>query len=1127
MGNQKVQKIKRKVKNAGVGVDFKRVKHKVGKKLPRAKNETNTDFTSKSINLPSQAVKEDRSGVAVNYQNLTLKELLNQTSHHNDKSRKHSLVGLSDLFGRHPEHVRLHAAQVLATLAERIVDGDPGVRSELRRLLGESVLPVLGADALRPFMPMVMAHVCGAMTHLSLDVRQDALLFLDILMDHVPRLVVDGYLAPCLAHFCDLFSASHRSRSIRAQSLAALTKLLTALSSFLRRAFPSGGAGPDGGSDAADAGPGPSSTRQAALQAAAAATGPLGSDRTRWPARSGAELLAGLDGLFRAAAAATRAGRGKKGPKLGASDGVDKNRSKKGRGSVSTSEAFMSSADAAAAANAGKSIAAAAAALAAVAAAPPAAAAAAAPSGADLAATAASGVLATGTAMAAALVAASDARASALRLVSLLMDCWAECAPGQLASAPEAEQAAAVLMVLAATNTLIEKLLLPPLPTGGGGAGASAGSAEGQLRLQLLQHLHDLVAKRVTGCFPTTSPPVKPAAVVADTLVRINLQTAELLCRFLPLLAHQPPQAQAPAQQGTEGGPLQWVPSLVGYYVGVLEDGVLLPAAAGTLAEAPAATAGLSGGASEGVLAAVAAAVQSLDAGSAQRLMGAVASFASRQTARSTARVASIRMQHGLLRAALAGRLYLEDGVVAGWLVPLPKLLWEVGGGAPEASTSALQLMMDAARFAAPGSSIAEFLVNTLQPQLAPLFAAQLPPKAAKAAIAKHKATGGAAADKGPAVAAAGGPLAEDQVMVLLPGVVSKLPEHIAAQAVDLLYHTGALGAPLLKPLAAVLSCAALPRGLALRLLDVVLSRLRDAPDPALAASWLLSLLFGPQHGLAVLGPDGADLTADWGRQRATLDAAVMGMGRLGGAGPLLQLLLPQVAALPLEELSGLGAPAPRVQRYSLVCLAGAAVADAAGAGATAAAALPKQLVARLPAVAALCGLELAAQASAEVGEEGALAGVFGGGAGSNAVAAAAAVAACGPVLQLLQEQPSLAVPLLQTLAEVVEGGVQAAGGKGGAEAGAGGTVGRLQLHLVALAALRLAQASVKLQPVRTTHVAAKAVAQREALVAAATRLTGSVKALPASVGASERAAACVVESQRLSQTMADLYASA
>lgn len=66
--------LKKKTKNPGVGVDFKRVKHKVGKKLPRARNETDTDFKSRSINLPNQAaLREDRSEAAVNYQNLTLK----------------------------------------------------------------------------------------------------------------------------------------------------------------------------------------------------------------------------------------------------------------------------------------------------------------------------------------------------------------------------------------------------------------------------------------------------------------------------------------------------------------------------------------------------------------------------------------------------------------------------------------------------------------------------------------------------------------------------------------------------------------------------------------------------------------------------------------------------------------------------------------------------------------------------------------------------------------------------------------------------------------------------------------------------------------------------------------------
>lgn len=56
-----------------MGVDFKRVKTKVGKKLPKAQNDTDTSFKAASINLPNQALTEDREGVAVNAHNLALK----------------------------------------------------------------------------------------------------------------------------------------------------------------------------------------------------------------------------------------------------------------------------------------------------------------------------------------------------------------------------------------------------------------------------------------------------------------------------------------------------------------------------------------------------------------------------------------------------------------------------------------------------------------------------------------------------------------------------------------------------------------------------------------------------------------------------------------------------------------------------------------------------------------------------------------------------------------------------------------------------------------------------------------------------------------------------------------------
>lgn len=60
-------------KNAGVGIDFKRIKHKVGKKLKKAQNDTQTDFKFRALSVATQSVAQDKSGTATNYHNLTLK----------------------------------------------------------------------------------------------------------------------------------------------------------------------------------------------------------------------------------------------------------------------------------------------------------------------------------------------------------------------------------------------------------------------------------------------------------------------------------------------------------------------------------------------------------------------------------------------------------------------------------------------------------------------------------------------------------------------------------------------------------------------------------------------------------------------------------------------------------------------------------------------------------------------------------------------------------------------------------------------------------------------------------------------------------------------------------------------
>ncbi|KAL5737093.1 hypothetical protein ACOSQ2_031881 [Xanthoceras sorbifolium] len=147
------------------GVDFKKIKRKLGRKLPPAKNATNTEIKSKAIVLPEQSVASEKAGLALSKKGLTLKELLQQTSHHNAKVRKDALLGIKDLFQRYPEELRLHRYVVIEKLRERISDNDGVVRETLFQLLKTLVFAACKEDNQGPFVSLMMAYIFNAMTH--------------------------------------------------------------------------------------------------------------------------------------------------------------------------------------------------------------------------------------------------------------------------------------------------------------------------------------------------------------------------------------------------------------------------------------------------------------------------------------------------------------------------------------------------------------------------------------------------------------------------------------------------------------------------------------------------------------------------------------------------------------------------------------------------------------------------------------------------------------------------------------------------------------------------------------------------------------------------------------------------
>ncbi|KAK6145745.1 hypothetical protein DH2020_022565 [Rehmannia glutinosa] len=163
-----------------------KIKRKIGRKLPPPKNSTNTEIKSKAIVLPEQSIVSEKAGLAVSRKGLTLKELLQQTNHHNAKVRKDALLGIKDVLVHHPVELKLHKLAVIEKLRERIGDDDKLVRETLYQLFKSVIFPGCGKDNQGPLVSLMMAYIFNAMTHLAIDVRLMAFKFFDLVVQFYP-----------------------------------------------------------------------------------------------------------------------------------------------------------------------------------------------------------------------------------------------------------------------------------------------------------------------------------------------------------------------------------------------------------------------------------------------------------------------------------------------------------------------------------------------------------------------------------------------------------------------------------------------------------------------------------------------------------------------------------------------------------------------------------------------------------------------------------------------------------------------------------------------------------------------------------------------------------------------------
>uniref|UniRef100_K3WE66 Pre-rRNA-processing protein Ipi1 N-terminal domain-containing protein n=1 Tax=Globisporangium ultimum (strain ATCC 200006 / CBS 805.95 / DAOM BR144) TaxID=431595 RepID=K3WE66_GLOUD len=191
--------------------DFKRPKHKVGRKAPQAANVTSVAISSRRINMLEQSVLQDK-GDAVTHRNLSLNDLLAQIGHYNAHIRQRALQGLRELVQIHASNILANVAVVLERFLPTFVDEEAIVR-EAAVATWKVLLPALIAGkSLTPFAKLIAVYCCSGLTHLQIGVRHDTLRAIGALLDVAPELIsVEAgleQLGRLIENFRDLIAAT-------------------------------------------------------------------------------------------------------------------------------------------------------------------------------------------------------------------------------------------------------------------------------------------------------------------------------------------------------------------------------------------------------------------------------------------------------------------------------------------------------------------------------------------------------------------------------------------------------------------------------------------------------------------------------------------------------------------------------------------------------------------------------------------------------------------------------------------------------------------------------------------------------------------------------------------------------
>ncbi|KAI0931972.1 hypothetical protein AcV5_004663 [Taiwanofungus camphoratus] len=173
--------------------DFAKAKLRLGKGKQVASNAVDTSFKARSIALPAQSIAFDKDAeTPTTKRRLTFSDLTAHLKHYNAGTRRDAILGLRELMEGHPGLIGLNLTALVNSCVRLIGDEDASVRKTLLSFFGW-LLRQVPPDDLVPHSPALLLFTTSAQTHIFPEIRIDAIRFLDVFLEYIPDIVIEGW----------------------------------------------------------------------------------------------------------------------------------------------------------------------------------------------------------------------------------------------------------------------------------------------------------------------------------------------------------------------------------------------------------------------------------------------------------------------------------------------------------------------------------------------------------------------------------------------------------------------------------------------------------------------------------------------------------------------------------------------------------------------------------------------------------------------------------------------------------------------------------------------------------------------------------------------------------------------